>query len=211
MFSPQQHFEGIRYGIAGGTFDPVHLGHLLIAEDMRTKFGLERVLFIPSKNPPHKDLGQVTDGKARYEMVKLAIEGNPDFMISDIEMKRAGASYTVDTLRALKTQYGDPIRFCFLCGADVIRDIHLWKSPKEIFSMCDILTTTRHPMTEDEFRQKTDDLRKAYGARIYFADSPRIDISSTDIRERVKNGRSIKYMVPEAVEAYIYEHGLYRT
>lgn len=199
-----------RIGISGGTFDPVHYGHLLIAETIREQFKLDKVIFIPTGRPPHKSLSYVSDAEHRYEMVKRAIKGNVFFEASRIEIDRAGFSYTVDTLETLKKDYGENAKLFFIIGADIIHDIVNWKKPERIFKLCEFIAVMRPGFEKESFKKKLDSLFHKYGAIIHMADTPLIGISSTIIREKVSKGLSIKYMLPEEVENYIACKGLYR-
>ncbi len=199
----------LKIGIAGGTFNPIHLGHLIIAEYMKCKFFLDKVIFIPSNNPPHKDRNAILDATHRYEMVRLATESNPDFEVSDIELQREGVTYTVDTLEELHSIYGNTVDFFFLSGADVVFDIRNWRSPEKVLKLCTLITTGRPTHNIADFESGVKELVNKYNARVLTADSPLIDISSTMIRDRIQKGLSIKYLVPELVEQYIINNKLY--
>ena len=200
-----------RIGIFGGTFDPIHIGHLIVAEDIRERFVLDRVLFIPSGNPPHKANYNVTPAVHRYSMVFLAVESNPFFEVSRIEMEREGYIYTVDTLAHLKELYGNKTEMFFIIGADIVWDLPKWKEPDKLFRMCEFIAALRPGCGRERLLMEIDRLRSQHQAKIIAADAPLIGISSTEIRERVKNGKSIKYFVPKGVEEYIFENGLYRS
>ena len=198
-----------RIGISGGTFDPVHNGHLIIAEDVREKFNLDRVIFIPSGNPPHKDNSKVTSAEHRYAMLCDSISSNRYFESSRIEMERPGYTYTIDTLTQLKRILDCDSRLFFITGADIIPEFLTWKRYQQVFGMCEFISVLRPGFGENEFVNEIEHLREAYGAKIHLVRAPLIQISSSDIRERIKNGLSVKYLVPEAVEKYIYENRLY--
>lgn len=204
----QQSFKKI--GILGGTFNPIHCGHLIMAETIRESFDLDKVLFIPSGQPPHKSDHIIEDAESRYEMVQRAVASNRFFEASRIEIDREGFTYTIDTLKMLKKEYGSKTKLFFIIGSDVIPELKTWKEHNEVFKMCDFIVTVR-PGCDDEtveadFKQVKDD----YEINIIMTESPRIDISSSSIRERLQNGETIKYLVPENVEHYIYTKGLYR-
>lgn len=197
-----------RIGIMGGTFDPIHLGHLVTAEAVRIKYGLERVVFIPAGMPPHKQGAKITPALQRYIMVVLATSSNPYFTVSPIEVNRPGPSYTIDTIRELRTMCGAQTELFFITGADAIQELAAWKDIKELLTMCHFIGATRPGClsTIDAVIAKLGTLGRR---RIHRLATPELDISSTDIRERVRQGRSIKYIVPESVEAYIKKEGLY--
>ena len=199
-----------RIGISGGTFDPIHHGHLIVAEEIRETLGLDKIIFIPTGSPPHKKEIAVTDSKHRYNMVCEAIRTNEFFEASRIEIERAGYTYTIDTLKQLKTVFGDGVQLFFITGADVIHELLTWKEYESVFSMCEFVAVLRPGYKKDDIVREVDHLSARYNARIHMVDAPLIGISSTFIRECVKNERSIKYLVPEDVERYIYQNGLYR-
>jgi nicotinate-nucleotide adenylyltransferase len=198
-----------KIGIMGGTFDPIHIGHLATAEAVRIEYGLDRVLFIPAANPPHKQRSHVTPAMHRYIMTVMATYSNPFFYVSPIEMERCGPSYTVDTLKVLAEEYGADTKLYFITGADAIGDLPTWKDIGQVLELCEFIATTRPGSTTE-----LDDVINHLGAkgmeRIHRLTTPELEISSTDIRDRVKRGRSIKYIVPESVENYILKEGLYR-
>jgi len=188
-----------KIGIMGGTFDPIHIGHLVTAEAVRIEYCLERVLFIPAGNPPHKQDSQVTPAFHRYIMTAMATYSNPYFYVSAIELERPGPSFTIDTLRTLVGRYGGRAEFYFITGADAVGDLPTWKDINQVLDLCRFVATTRPGVVS-----MIDDVVRVLGAkgreRIYRLTTPELEISSTDIRERVKRGRSIKYIVPESVE-----------
>jgi nicotinate-nucleotide adenylyltransferase len=199
----------MKLGLFGGTFDPVHFGHLLLAEQCREQCGLDAVWFLPSGSPPHKRR-DITPGKQRLEMLQLATAGHEAFSVSDRELKREGTTYTVDTLTELHAEQPDAELF-FLIGADSLHDLPTWREPQRILELATIVAVNRgdRPLPSlDGVREK---LGEPAAGRIQFATMPGCDISATDIRERVAAGRSIRYMTPRAVEVYIQQHGLYRS
>jgi nicotinate-nucleotide adenylyltransferase len=199
-------------GIMGGTFDPIHLGHLAIAEEAREVLGLERVLFIPAGVPPHRAEGPVAAAPDRASMVGLAIAGNAAFAISSIEIDRPGPSFTSDTLEALaagERAGGRVPDLTFILSAETLRDLPTWHAPERLIDTCRIAVVPRegYPAPEEAW------LREQFPGREHRFDllaGPRLGLSSTSIRERVVVGRSIRYLVPAAVAAYIGDHGLYQ-
>jgi nicotinate-nucleotide adenylyltransferase len=189
-------------GVLGGTFDPIHMGHLVLTEQVREKFQLERVIFIPSASPPHKTEQKLSLAEDRFEMTKLALEGSPFFFVSDIELKREGLSYTVETLRELKELYKDS-EIYFLTGSDVLNEITTWKDPEEIYKLAKIVIGVRPGF--DKF-----DPENHFAKKSIIINITGIDISSTQIREKVRKGESIKYLVPSKVEEYIRKRNLYK-
>lgn len=201
--------EAEKIGISGGTFDPIHFGHLIIAEEIRETMGLNKVVFIPSGNPPHKAGSRITEGGQRLRMVKSAISSNPFFEASDIEVKREGPTYTVDTLAELKAIYGAGTRLFFITGADVVHDLLSWKDYERVFALCEFVAVLRPGYGKSSFLESVKHLNKNLKAVIHTVEAPLIGISSTIIRERVGAGKSVKYLVPEDVEDYIRRNGLY--
>ena len=197
-------------GIMGGTFNPVHNGHLLLCEKIREEFELDKILFMPAKNPPHKLDLSIICSEHRMMMTKIATRSNPFFEVSDIEMKRTGASYTVDTLSGLKELYGPETQFALIIGADSMVQFHSWKDYRIIQSMAALLVAKRPETDSRELDQCIKD-RLEEGGRIYLAKAEAMDYSSTEIRDRVARGQSIRYQVPEEVESYIYSNNLYRV
>ncbi len=199
-----------KIGIMGGTFDPIHIGHLVTAEAVRIEYDLEKVLFIPAGHPPHKQGSLVTPALHRYIMTVMAIFSNPAFVVSAVEMDRPGPSYTIDTVKTLVAQHGDQTDFYFITGADAIGDLPTWNNIEEILDLCHFVAATRSGCIS-----MIDPVIEYFGTkgrqRIHRLTTPELEISSTDIRERIKKGRSIKYIVPESVEQYIYKEGLYRA
>ncbi len=195
----------MRTGILGGTFDPIHTGHLFIAEEARGHFGLDQVLFIPNRIPPHKEARRRATPEQRFEMVEAAIQSNPAFAASRIEIDREGPSYTVDTLSALK--HADPEgELFFISGFDTVAEILTWRRPKDVLRMARFVAVTR---TGYDVAALDQELPQELLDRIDILAAPVLEISSTDIRERAASARSIRYLVPDAVVSYIVAHGLY--
>jgi len=199
----------MRIGIMGGTFDPIHLGHLVTAEAARHQFSLEQVLFVPSGQPPHKLGRQVTGAEHRYLMTFLAIASNPDFQIARLEIDRPGHSYTFDTVIQLAAEYGRTAELYFITGADVMRDILSWHRAEELLKACHFVAASRPGFTLENYMNKEDLARFRNQGNIHFISVPAMAISSTDVRRRVAGGESIRYLVPDAVENYIYKNKLY--
>jgi nicotinate-nucleotide adenylyltransferase len=190
----------MRVGVFGGTFDPVHLGHLILAEQCREQARLDRVLFVLAPRPPHKQDKAITPYHHRRTMLELAIAGYPAFQVSDLERDRTGPSYTIDTLRELKRQQpGD--EFFLLVGSDSLRDLPTWREPAQIAELAALLVAER-----PEFPLPGD----AGPFHLKLVAMPLIQISSTELRQRVSTGHSIRYLTPRAVECYIETHRLYR-
>lgn len=197
--------EEIRIGLMGGTFDPIHIGHMVTAEYAREEFKLDKVIFIPSCNPPHKRVRKVTEAEKRMEMVQLATITNFSFSISDVEIKRGGWSYTYDTVCYFRELYGEKAKLYFITGADAIMEILNWKNVDGLIKSCEFIAATRPGYYLDIVKV----LPREYWERIHFMEIPALSISSTDIRSRVHAGKTVKYLLPESVETYIKKNGLY--
>jgi len=197
-------------GLMGGTFDPIHLAHLVTAEAALEQFGLDRVIFIPTGHPPHKKDHPITPAEYRCNMVALATDSNQRFEVSRIEIEREGPSYTVDTLEEMRARLGPDSDLYFITGADAIIDIGTWREPERLFKLSRFIAAQRPGFSAEATLEDLRRLERKYRCRILEVDAPSLEISSTDIRLRVREFRSIKYLVPEAVEDYIYRHGLYR-
>ncbi|ADY56741.1 nicotinate-nucleotide adenylyltransferase [Syntrophobotulus glycolicus DSM 8271] len=199
---------GKHLGIMGGTFDPIHYGHLVAAETARTVFGLDNVLFIPTGIPPHKNHCPVTDPNLRYEMVRLSIRDNSYFKVSRLEIERDGPTYTIDTLRTLKGLFPQQELY-FITGSDVLEDILAWREPNEIIRLARIIGASRPGYDAGDSLKRIYDLYPEVKGRITELEIPALAISSTDIRIKVKNQRSIRYLLPEEVRLYIKNNHLY--
>jgi len=189
-------------GIMGGTFDPIHVAHLIVAEQVADQLGLTRVIFVPSARPPHKPNGDVTPVGHRLEMVRLAIDGNDRLELSDLEAKRPEPSYTIDTIMQFRRELGGEERLHFIMGADSLTQFFTWKEPLRLLSACEFVVVPRPGVSLDD---GDDRIRE----RAAVLDTPLIEVSSSDIRDRVRSGRSIRYLVPRTVETYILEKNLY--
>ena len=204
--------EKRRVGLLGGTFDPVHYGHLVIAEEVRTTLDMAEMIFIPAGQPPHKPGRVITPAEDRLAMLELAIASNPHFTISLIEMDRPGLSYLVDTLRILRTEMGKDVELSFVIGWDSLEELHTWYQPQGILEQLDALVAVGRPGYVDgnAYNNKQLETRlPGITQRLRVVQTPQLNISSTDLRRRVAQGKPIKYQVPDTVEGYIFEHGLY--
>lgn len=198
-----------RIAVMGGTFDPIHYGHLVTAEAAMQEYSLERVLFIPSGRPPHKTDKQISSTEDRYLMTELATETNPRFFCSRIEIDRTGYTYTIDTIHELQVMYPETDIY-FITGADAFSEIVTWKNAEELLNSCHFVAATRPGYSRKEAIPQIEALLNRHTERLHYLEVPALSISSSDIRERVRQGRTIKYLLPEAVETYILKHELYR-
>lgn len=198
-----------RIGLMGGTFDPIHHGHLVTAEEARYQFKMGKVIFIPSAVPPHKTRKDISHPIHRLGMTKNAISTNSYFEVSDIEVQREGLSYTIDTVYEMKKKYTGWELF-FITGADAVLEILTWKNVIGLLEQCFFIAATRPGFKLESLEQKLDDLPKKCFNKIITMEVPALAISSTDIRNRVRDGRPIKYLLPEKVEEYIYSNKLYK-
>ena len=198
---------GKSLGILGGTFDPIHIGHLRMAEHVFQSMDLEKIIFIPAYVPPHK-LGQdFAPAQDRYAMTKLAVADNPHFIVSDMELKRSGVSYTIDTIRQLHNLYPDK-ELHFIIGADSVAQLHTWHNIEEMLELTRFVAVWR-PGYEDAMEELVRHLGQRARERVWLLDTPVYAISSTEKRTRLRQGQSLEGLVPAQVEEYIYEHGLY--
>ncbi|MCR5334975.1 MAG: nicotinate-nucleotide adenylyltransferase [Synergistes sp.] len=199
--------ERRRIGIMGGTFDPIHNGHLLAADEAHAALGLSEVIFVPTGQPPHKANQKVTSAEERYIMAEMATANCPYFTVSRIEIDREGESYTIDTLRTLHSmpEYKD-VLFYFITGLDAVLNIMTWKNPEEIIQMCSFVAVSRYGYSHNRVELLPQELRD----KIIPLEIPLLAISSTELRERIRTGRSIKFMVPAAVEQFIMKKSLYK-
>ena len=198
----------MKVGIMGGTFDPIHFGHLSMAESAREIFELDEVLFIPAAKPPHKVEKNITPEVHRLMMTYLATKSNKFFQVSPMEFLREGLSYTLDTIDALHEKFGAGTELFFIIGSDSMADLYKWHKAQELVHKVHFIAAAR-PGVEVDF----DELQNFFGAEdmphIHQIISPGLEISSTELRERIKNGKSIKYLVPQIVEEYIVKNRLY--
>jgi len=188
----------VKIGILGGTFNPVHIGHLILAEEIREKLSLDRVIFVPANIPPHKASEDIVAARDRFNMLKLAIKGNKFFAVSDLEIKRSGYSYTIDTIRQFKKTYFIDELY-FITGSDLLNYLKEWKDLEEIIGMVKFVVATRpgYPLEKIPAYIKTLAIRA-------------VDISAFEVRKAIKEKRSFKYLVPEVVSKYIVRKGLYQ-
>lgn len=195
-------------GIFGGTFDPIHSGHLIVAEEVWFRLELDYILFIPAGQPWLKVNRVITPAVHRLAMLKLAIASNPGFQFSALEIDHPGASYTVDTLRSLRAQLGREVKLFFILGWDNLNELPQWHEPSELVKLCTLVAVPRLDCPKPDL----DSLDKAVpgvASKTILIDTPFIGISSSEIRQRIAEGKSIRYLVPQEVERYIREHRLY--
>ena len=198
-----------KLAIMGGTFDPIHIGHLVTAEEVRHEFDIDEVLFVPTGYPPHKSNVNMTTSEHRYLMTVLATAANPSFKVSRLEIDREGVTYTIDTIKELKHIYGEGVRLYFITGADAVHKILTWKESEELLQICEFVAVTRPGYNKQELLQQIEELKRNYETNIHFLEVPALAISSSDIRGRIENSKPIKYLVPEEVENYIKKYNLY--
>ncbi|MFC2050694.1 nicotinate-nucleotide adenylyltransferase [Chloroflexota bacterium] len=196
-------------GVLGGTFDPIHSGHLIMAEEARLKLGLARVLFVPARQQWLKTGRNIAPAVHRVEMVKLAIATNPNFEISAVDIDRPGPSYSVDTIAILQQQMGAEAKIFFLVGWDSLAELPQWKEPDRLIQLCKLVAVTRPGFSRPDSKVLEASV-PGVTQSVAWLDIAPVDISSTDIRKRVAQGLSIHGLVPEAVESYIKKHELYR-
>lgn len=188
----------MRIGILGGTFNPIHIGHLILAEEAYFKLKLDKLVFVPAFVPPHKDSSEVINPKDRLEMVRLALEDNPAFEVSTFEIDSKKRSYSIDTLKEFRGIYGQDAQLCFITGSDSLKDLFSWKNINDIFKISKFVVANRPGYPIKEVPKEVDTV----------VITP-IEVSSEDIRKRLKERRSIRYLVPEKVRKYILERNLY--
>lgn len=199
----------MKTGIYGGTFNPIHNGHLHIVEEFCRGLGLDRVLLIPTRVPPHKAAPDLASAGERFAMCRLAAQGKPWLELSDIEMRREGKSYTAETLEELSALYPQD-QFYLLMGEDMFLTLGRWYRPETIFSLASVCTTPRSPDGLDALRQKALEYTGQFQARCFLEHIPYLPISSTQVRQAVARGEDVSGLVPQAVAAYMKERGLYR-
>jgi nicotinate-nucleotide adenylyltransferase len=195
-----------RLGVMGGTFDPIHNGHLLTAEEAFWQFGLDEVLFVPTGQPWMKEERDVAPAEDRYLMTVIATSGNPHFRVSRAEIDRAGPTYTVDTLKVLREEYGAGTSLFFITGADAVLEIFEWKDPEDLLGLAHVIAATRPGYDIARFEAAA----PTRHPKVSVMSIPALAISSTDVRARVREGRPIRYLVPEGVQTYIEKSSLYR-
>ena len=202
-----------RIGVLGGTFDPVHYGHLVIAEEVYATLQLTEMIFVPAGLPPHKTNVDITPAEHRLNMLELAIASNSHFTISKVDLDRPGPSYTVDMLKMLRKQWGKQTAIHFIIGGDSLEDLLGWHDPSGILQQLTHLVAVRRPgyLESETYYDSLEARLPGIQQRLLVVDTPQFDISATDLRKRVAEGRPIKYQTPESVESYIVQYGLYRT
>lgn len=207
--SYQEEFTLKKYGIMGGTFDPIHYGHLVIANEVLSLFDLDKIIFIPTGTPPHKVVAGLTSSYHRYMMTQFATMTNSDFDVSDIEATKSTVSYTIDTIREL-TSGNLEDKFYFITGTDAVLELPTWKNTAEILSLCTFIAVNRPGYVVEGLDKKINAITEKYGGKIFITKVPQLHISSTDIRNRIFSDRPVKYLLPETVEQYILKNGLYK-
>ena len=202
----------VRIGIYGGSFNPVHVGHLIIARELRERLNLAEVFFLPSRNPPHKETRKLAEPQHRAEMVRLAIQGEQGFELDDFDLSRPGPCYTIDTVAHFRGRFPTS-ELCLLIGADSLMELPTWHRAAELIAQCTVITAARSGQPPLDLTNLERAFGKVQSARLLagVVETPVIDISSTMIRERMAKGLSIRYLVPETVRTYIEANGLYRT
>ncbi|RXG66095.1 nicotinate-nucleotide adenylyltransferase [Candidatus Atribacteria bacterium 1244-E10-H5-B2] len=190
-------------GIMGGVFDPIHYGHLFTAEEARVEFKLDKIIFVPCRKPAHKRENNISDSEHRYLMTDLATSNNQFFKVSKVELNRPGPSYSIDTVKEFLRKYNHGVEIFFITGADAFLEIDSWYKSEELVQLCQFVAVTRPGYDLNKLNQK-------FKKIIKIMEIPALSISSTDIRRRVREEKSIKYLLPHEVEKYIYKKGLYR-
>jgi len=214
-----------RRGIFGGTFNPIHMGHLTCCEEVRSSFNLENVIFIPSATPPHKESSEIISASYRYKMVKLGINENTFFEVSNIEMRNTGKSYSINTVFEFKSIFGEKVTLFFIIGLDAFLELETWKDPEELITLCHFIVMLRPGFKFESINETLPnyikdriviDVEKEYlinynnpEKNVILFPVPGIDLSSTLLRNKLRNGESIKYQVPSNVENFIFENNLY--
>ena len=217
------HSAGLKLGLMGGTFNPIHFGHLRAAEEAAGRLGLDRVLFIPSARPPHKSPTPIIGFTHRFEMTRLATADRSGFFASDLEGRRGGPSYTIETLETLREIHGSEAELYFMAGLDAVLEIHTWKEYLRLFELTRFAVVqrpgasperlggylTEHVSRDYRWEEETQTFTAPGLQPIHMLDTTRLDISSTDIRDRLSRGESIRYLTPESVRRYIIDNNLY--
>ncbi|OGO30378.1 MAG: nicotinate (nicotinamide) nucleotide adenylyltransferase [Chloroflexi bacterium RBG_16_56_11] len=201
--------EGVKHGVLGGTFDPVHLGHIKMAEEARVALGLRGVILVPAGQPMTRTQRGLTPAAQRLEMLRLALAANPHLVVSTIEIDRPGPSYTVETIDALRRQFGSGDELYFILGWDSLAQIAQWREPSRIIEMCSLAAIPRPGYTRPDLDKLEADV-PGIKRRVIFLEEPRLDISAMEIREKVSRGEAIDHLVPGPVAEYIKKHKLYR-
>ncbi len=211
FFRTNDNAAAINIGLMGGTFDPIHVGHLVTAEEARQQFDLDYVVFVPTGNPPHKEKEIITLPEHRYLMTSLAVMSNPYFFVSSVEINSEKPSYTIDTVKHFSGNEKEGPALFFITGADAILEIFSWKDYEKLLRLCTFIAVSRPGYSLDRFRETLDQVCPDMINKVHLLEIPALAVSSTYIRERVALGKTIKYLTPEPVEQYIKKHGLYLT
>ncbi len=212
FFNAQPNKTGsLNIGLMGGTFDPIHVGHLVTAEEARQQFNLDYVVFVPAGIPPHKDEKTISLPEHRYLMTSLAVMSNPSFFVSRLEIDKKNPTYTIDTVRHFACGKEQGVEVFFITGADAILEIFTWKDYEELLRLCTFIAVSRPGYSLDRFYESLDRSCPEMRQKVHLLEIPALAVSSTFIRERVTLSKTIKYLTPEPVEQYIRKHGLYRT
>ncbi len=206
---PETGNEYLTLGLMGGTFDPIHIGHLVTAEEARQQFGLDHVIFIPAGVPPHKDARYISLAEHRYIMTMLAVVDNPYFTVSRLEIDRRQPSYTIDTVQNILQIYNYQVRLYFITGADAILDIIAWKDCERLLDSCYFIAASRPGYSFGKLKDVLASVSSRMIKKVHLLEIPAMAVSSTFIRSRVASGKTIKYLTPDAVEQYIYKNRLY--
>lgn len=197
-----------KIGLMGGTFNPIHVGHLVLAQRALEEMGLDEIWLIPTGCSYMKKNIEILSGEERLNMVSLAIADHSRMKCLDIEIRREGYTYSYETLEQLQKQYPD-YDFYFIFGADCLFTIESWKYPERIFNSCKVIAAVRNGSSLEAMEQKKRELEEKFGAHIYLLKFPNLEISSTDLRERISQRKSVKFLIPDAVISYIKEHHFY--
>jgi nicotinate-nucleotide adenylyltransferase len=200
----------MKIGVLGGTFDPVHLGHIMMAEEARKSLGLKEVLLVPAGQPMTRSNERITSTEHRIRMLQLAVAGFSHLKVSTVEIKRPGPSFTVDTITEMRRKYGSKDEIFFILGWDSLAQLPIWKEPERIINMCILVAVPRPGWPPPALKTLEKDI-PGISKRVVFLEKPRVDISATDIREKVARGESIDRLVPGPVAEYIKKHGLYKA
>ena len=199
----------MKIGVLGGTFDPVHCGHLEVAEQVRIELSLAEVLFVPAGQPQLKESNYISPAEYRLQMLRLAITGQPHLRLSTLEIDRVGPSYTVDTIAQLQRQYGADDELFFILGWDNLAQLHRWREPERLIEMCRLVAVNRPGSSRPDLTSLESHI-PGISQRVVMMDRPEVDISATEIRDQVARGLSVSHLIPKAVEEYIRQHRLYR-
>jgi nicotinate-nucleotide adenylyltransferase len=200
----------MKIGVLGGTFDPVHLGHMMMAEEARKSLGLKEVLLVPAGQPMTRSNERITSAEHRLRMLRLAAGRSPHLKVSTVEIERPGPSFTVDTITELRRKYGSKDEIFFILGWDSLAQLPIWREPARIVSMCILVAVPRPGWPQPSLKALEKDI-PGIAKRVVFLENPRVDISATTIRDKVARGESIDHLVPGPVAEYIKKHGLYKA